>query len=397
MRRRRFLQATGLAGASALAGCTGTDLFEVRSSATRNPPVPDNRPNAVYYPSHVEGMEIAGTSGKAAMDETGATNGSDGRGGPNESSGMEGSNGSSETASTASTDEYAFALMYSYPHRFWTVTGSERSKTALQEADSLHLMASVWNPATGTVLPDTGLSVEITRDDELVSQEVIYPMLSQGMGFHYGANFELPEEGTYTAALSAGAMSTRRTGGFRGLFSEPRSVEIDFEYRRSNLEEISFRVLEEKAGTKGAIEPMDMPMLPHSYAPTRKELPGRVLGEETTGDATFLATVLDRPPKGLEQSGPYLAVSAHTPYNRLVIPSMALSGTQRRGSETKFEGELLRTLDPDLGYHYGAVLESVRSGDELPITIDTPPQVARHEGYETAFLDGVDEVTFTLP
>jgi hypothetical protein len=76
---------------------------------------------------------------------------------------------------------------------------------------------------------------------------------------------------------------------------------------------------------------------------------------------------------------------------------MALSGTQRRGSETKFEGELLRTLDPDLGYHYGAVLESVRSGDELPITIDTPPQVARHEGYETAFLDGVDEVTFTVP
>jgi hypothetical protein len=181
------------------------------------------------------------------------------------------------------------------------------------------------------------------------------------------------------------------------LFSEPRSAEIDFEYRESKLEEIDFRVLEEKAGTKGAIEPMDMPMLPHSYAPRRSDLPGRVLGEATTGDATLLATVLDGPPKGIEESGPYLAISARTPYNRLVIPSMALSGTQQRGSETRFEGELVRTLDPDLGYHYGTVLDGVRSGDEFALAVDTPPQVARHEGYETAFLDGMGRVSFRVP
>jgi hypothetical protein len=382
MRRRTFLRAATVAGSVALAGCTGTDFFEFRSSATRNPPVPENRPDAVYYPSHVEGMEMAGTSGTG------------GSGSPAGSSDASGTNG---TGGVDAAGEYAFALMYSYPHRFWTVTGSEHSKTALQEADSLHLMASVWNPATGTVLPDTGLSVEITRDDELVSQEVIYPMLSQGMGFHYGANFELPEEGSYAATLSVGAMSTRRTGAFQGLFSEPRSAEIDFEYRGSKLEEIDFRVLEEKAGTKGAIEPVDMPMLPHSYAPTRSELSGRVLGEATTGDAKLLATVLDGPPKGIEGSGPYLAISARTPYNRLVIPSMALSGTQQRGSETRFEGELVRTLDPDLGYHYGTVLDGVRSGDEFALAVDTPPQVARHEGYETAFLDGMGRVSFRVP
>jgi hypothetical protein len=388
MRRRTFLRAATVTGASALAGCTSTNFFEFRSSATRNPPVPENRPDAVYYPSHVEGMEMAGTSGTGG---SGPANGSSGTGETNSS------NRSSASSGTDAAGEYAFALMYSYPHRFWTVTGTERSKTALQDADSLHLMASVWHPASGTVLPDTGLSVEITQDGDLVSQEVIYPMLSQQMGFHYGANFELPEEGTYTAALSVGAMSSRRTGAFRGLFAEPRSSEIDFEYRESKLEEIDLRVLEEKAGTKGAIEPMDMPMLPHSYAPKRSELPGRVLGEGTTGDATLLATILDRPPKGVEKSGRYLAVSARTPYNRLVIPSMALSGIQKRGRETKFEGELLRTLDPDLGYHYGAVLDGLRSGDELAIAVDTPPQVARHEGYETAFLDGMDEVTFTVP
>jgi arylsulfatase A-like enzyme len=48
-----------------------------------------------------------------------------------------------------------------------------------------------------------------------------------------------------------------------------------------------------------------------------------------------------------------------------------------------------RTLDPGLGYHYGAALgdTAVESGDDLTLEVPTPPQVARHEGYETAFVD----------
>jgi len=414
MDRRRFVAALGAAGAAGLAGCTG-NLFQVRSSPTRNPPVPENRPDAVYYPSHVEGMEMAGMSGTAGMGNMSGTNGSGGSNGSgnagdtNESNGrnvangsgemggMNGTNGSSGMAGATDAGEYAFALMYSYPHRFWTVTGADRSKTALQDADSLHLMASVWNPATDTVLPDTGLSVEITQDSELVSQEVIYPMLSQQMGFHYGANFELPGEGTYTATLSVGAMNARRTGAFRGLFSEPRSAAIDFEYSEQEMNGISFRVLEERAGTEGAIAPMDMGEMPQSYAPKRDELPGRVVGDGASDDARYLVTMLDEPPAGVEKTGRYLAVSARTPYNRLVIPAMALTGTLERGGETVFEDELVRTLDPDLGYHYGAAIGSVESGDDLTVSVDTPPQVARHEGYETAFLGDMKQITLTVP
>jgi hypothetical protein len=45
-------------------------------------------------------------------------------------------------------------------------------------------MATIWDKQSGVVVPiDAGLSAEITQNGELVSQEVIYPMLSQQMGF----------------------------------------------------------------------------------------------------------------------------------------------------------------------------------------------------------------------
>jgi hypothetical protein len=44
-------------------------------------------------------------------------------------------------------------------------------------------------------------------------------------------------------------------------------------------------------------------------------------------------------------------------------------------------------MDPALGYHYGAPIRGLASADRLTLSVTTPPQVARHEGYETAFLD----------
>jgi hypothetical protein len=43
-------------------------------------------------------------------------------------------------------------------------------------------------------------------------------------------------------------------------------------------------------------------------------------------------------------------------------------------------------LDPELGFHYGTAVEGLSGQSSIDITIDVPPQVARHEGYETAFL-----------
>jgi arylsulfatase A-like enzyme len=42
------------------------------------------------------------------------------------------------------------------------------------------------------------------------------------------------------------------------------------------------------------------------------------------------------------------------------------------------------------------MVDHLHSGDEIELTVTTPPQVARHEGYETAFLN-MDTMTFTVP
>ena len=358
MDRRDFLRAAGATGATAgLAGCLG---FELQSGGTQEPPVPENRPNGVYLPGHVEGMQMVGT----------------------------GSNG-----------DYAAGLMYSYAHRFWNVNGDSVTRTNIEAGDDVHLMASVWDPATQQVLPETGLSLEITSGDTLVSQEVIYPMLSQPMGFHYGANFGLDGPGEYTVTLSVGAVQTRRTGTFRDRFTEPTTIEIPFEYRESEKDEISVRTLDERSGAPGAVDPMAMEMLPDSTAPTRDELPGTVAGRGRSNDADFLVSVLETPPAGIDATGPYLAVSARTRYTRSILPAMGVEVTLTRDDTTVFDGELTRTLDPELSYHYGAVVDSLESGDELTITPTLQPQTARHEGYETAFggtKGGMEPATLTL-
>jgi len=283
----------------------------------------------------------------------------------------------------ATSGDFRFALLFAVPHTFWTVTGTKVSRTPKREDDAVHLMAVVWDPETGTVLPEVGLSTEITRDGELVSEEVIYPMLSQPMGFHYGGNFPLPGNGEYTTRLSVGGLSIRRTGSFRGRFGDGATAEIGLSFTPESREQVRTREIEQ-AGQPGALAPMDMGGVPANVAPTREQLPGELLGEGRVGDSVLLATALD-PPAGIEGER-YLAVSARTPYNGLLLPAMALSATVTRDGETVFEGPLARTLDPELDYHYGASVPPLQSGDEVTVSIDTPTQTARHEGYETAFL-----------
>jgi len=350
MDRRTFLRsaaaAGGVAGAGGLAGCLGFELAS-GGSAARAPPVVEDRPDGVYLPSHVEGMATGGT---------------------------------------AAGGDYEVSVFYSYAHRFWNLNGESVERTDVESDDDVHLMASVRDPETGTVLPETGVSVEISRDGSFAPREVIYPMLSQPMGTHYGANFGLDGDGIYTVTVSVGGVPNRRTGAFRDRFGEPADVPVEMEYSEAERDEISFRTLE-NAGDPGAVDRMEMETVPNATAPTVEELPGTVLGEVNSDDAVLVVTVLEEPPAGVEAGGPYLAVSARTPYNRMLVPAMGLEATLVRDGDERFAGGLTRTLDPELSYHYGAALDgaSVESGDELTLTPTVQPQTARHEGYETAF------------
>ena len=343
MKRRSFLQACAGGATAITAGCL--DAVGLRTqSAWRDPPLVDDRPDGVYYPAVTEGMVKYGTT---------------------------------------TAGPYTAALTYSYPHRFWQVTGDRPKKTVVGSEDSVHLMASIWDARSGTVVPiDADLSAEITTEDgDLVAEEVIYPMLSQQMGYHNGANFELPGDGSYRAAISIGGTTMDRTGRFANRFDEPHTATFAFEFSSETLYDIEIRRLGERAGTRGAVEPMEMG-IPVGRAPPVERLPGTPIGRATSGDAAFPVRAIAG-----ESGATRIAAFPRTPYNRIVLPLMALSVTVERNGRAMAATPLTRTLDPRLGYHYTAPFEDVCPGDTLRLSVETPPQVARHDGYETAFLE----------
>jgi hypothetical protein len=287
--------------------------------------------------------------------------------------------------------EFQAGVMYTVPHRFWAVTGAELQKTP--RVGSIHLMAVIWDSKTGTILPEAGLSVEIRQDTELISEEVIYPMLSQQMGFHYGGNFSLPTDGAYTALVSIGGLSIRRTGAFQDRLDESATIEIPFTFDEIERDAVTSTELS-AYGKRGAVKPIEMEMLPQATALAESALPG--IHATPKSDDAVLATGTMRPPEGVNGTGDYLYVSARTPYNRLILPAMGLYAVVSRAGEQIFKGSLRRTLDSELGYHYGVTLGArVTAGDTVRLEPRTPPQLSRHEGYERAFVQ-MKPVEFTI-
>ncbi|WP_318569760.1 iron transporter [Salinigranum marinum] len=346
MNRRTFLAAAAGASSTLVAGCAGFST----TAYSADPPLVEDPPAAVYVPSHVEGMEMVGM---------------------------------------ADAGDAKVAVSYSYPHRFWTVeqdgTAFETQQVDIGSDDTVHLMATVWEPETGVVVPNTGLSIEISTDEGLVSEEVVYPMLSQQMGFHYGANFPLDGNDVYDVRVSVGATSVERLGSLSDRLEEPAAATVSFDYREAARNEIDYTVFEEsRRGQRDAIPPMSMEMTPVGRVPNPDSVAGEPLGQATIGDLVLRGYAAEADRFG---DDPYLVVTAGTPYNDLVVPGMALSARVPGDGRAAFAGRLDPALDPELGFHYGATAPRLAGDDEVELTVEIPPQVARHEGYETAFLE----------
>ena len=52
-----------------------------------------------------------------------------------------------------------------------------------------------------------------------------------------------------------------------------------------------------------------------------------------------------------------------------------------------FDGQLNAALNPEFGDECTAQVEQITGDETFALTVDTPPQVSRHKGYETAFFD----------
>ncbi|MFW6017507.1 MAG: iron transporter [Halapricum sp.] len=332
MNRRTFLRAGAGGLAAGLAGCG--ELFAQQSTA-RIPPVLDDRPDAVYRPTHIEGMEMIGTQ---------------------------------------TVGDRTVGLFYSFPHRFWTVAG-DTSLVEIQDDHSVHLMASMWDRETETVIPVLARPrFTVSADGDVVDERRAWPMLSQNMGFHFGENIELDGDGTYTVEVEVLPVDIETVDAFDGRFESRATAEFTFDYAEGERDDIAFEEFPETAGERAAVDPMDMSM-PLSYAPAVDELPGSPVTVGRVGDAEFVVTVVDET----------LVASPRTPYNRFSVPGFSLSATIE---SVEFDGTLANAVGPTLGAHYRAALDSSpASGDTITVSVESPSSLSRHEGYETTFLE----------
>lgn len=403
MNRRTFLRGTaGCAIGPSLAGCA-----ESLSSDSAWRELVVDRPDGVYVPPKVDEMLSLGRT-------------RDGR--------------------------YGVAAMASRPHSFFTVAGSETTRVNRHSSASFHLMVSVWDAETETVVPSsvtTTLADPSTAADAVADERTLWPMLSQRMGFHYGDNVSLPEDGAYRLTIDVEGTVARRSRSIEGAFAERVTVEFDVEYSTAAIESLE-RTLrdEDRRGGPGALEMMGTggggaeghderdgrdAHPPPTVAPPIDSLPGTTIGAESIGDAELVVCLLEQasvapdptdatdatdatdPTSDNAETAPktgvnaeaaandeYVAVSLRSPYNRCVLPMASLSIERLRDGETVALASLRETIDPDLGHHYGAVIEANRTGDRFSIRLDAPPQASRHEGYETAFLETGD-VAVALP
>ncbi|WP_339103706.1 hypothetical protein [Haloterrigena salinisoli] len=408
--RRTFVGWTGAAtGALALAGCLGlgddgnggerdeNGDEQNRTEGERDetgegengtggdgPPFPEieDKPDAVYVPTHRESMRAL---------------------------------------EPVTAGDYRLAPMLSYPHPFWTVTGSD-SEDDVQHVPpdqmrGVHMMFTLWDDRTGVVLPvDGGTVVRLYRDGTQVgSSQSMWSMLSQEMGFHFGDNVPLDDDGTYAVEVELPPLSTRTTGDLAGRFTEPETATFEFDYDqdfRDAVYDVEY-FDEERWGERGALEPMAHDRVPYSRLPEVADFPGTHLvapGEGSegrpeatselprSGDAAILATVLESGHRLADGDERYLLVSPRTPYNRVPLPNTSLTATIERdgGSVTNEPVPLEQTIDSEYGLHYGASLADVRPGDAVTLTVRSPPQVARHQGYDTAFLE-MPPIELTVP
>ncbi|MFC7115484.1 hypothetical protein ACFQH2_11760 [Natronoarchaeum sp. GCM10025703] len=365
MKRRTLLQAGLAVGSASVAGCLGVLETE---SVWQSIPVVEDRPDAVYLPAGAEEMATYGVS---------------------------------------HSGDYGFALQYTFPHRFYNITEAGTKRVDVQESDAMHLMVTIWDRETGTVLPAEP-QVDIYSAGSLVTSLRPWAMISQRMGFHYGDNVQLAGKGTYTAEVRTAPINERLVGDLEDRLRETATTEIEFEYDVDDIYDLSFEEYDEsergrrdaaplmngrEGGEDGGHDEHDM-HAPVSVVPAPDTLPGRSLGTASSSDAVFAASLVDGGSRF--DVRPYLLISLRTPYNRVPLPEMSLTATGFRDGEAVFSDEQLSAaLDPQVDFHYGLAAESLETVDTVRIDVTAPPGVLRHDGYETAFLD-IDPVEFSL-
>jgi hypothetical protein len=97
------------------------------------------------------------------------------------------------------------------PETFDVFQGDRVKKVAPEADDSVHLMAILSDSKTLERIPYAECWVTIADSKgNIIFDERMWPMMSQGMGTHYGINVPLPQSGNYDVKLRVGPPQAAR-------------------------------------------------------------------------------------------------------------------------------------------------------------------------------------------
>ena len=355
MRRRQLLASLGAAGTLAIAGCSAaSDSPSTTTTDTTTTTKPGH--DGVYVPSETAPMEMIG------MQKAG---------------------------------RLVVSLSYTHPHEFFVVTGTRTSKTTVQSADTMHLMAMVHDAKTGAVAPQVEPTITVSKDGTKVVSNQPWPMLSQPMGFHFGDNVTASGAATYQFDVSVNAAKSVLPADLADVFTE-QTVTFETEFDPAAAGDIEHGETGDEGSTEGALAPMDMGKTSIPQQPAYDNLPVETTDPQYTDDLGVAVAAHDAPPDlGFDDGENALIAATQTRYNRYLAGFMGVTATVTRDGTEVFSGDLSSAVDGDLGHYYGAGTPPLESGDDVELEFTTPPQGARHVGYETAFLD-LEPQTFTL-
>ncbi|MFB6362406.1 MAG: hypothetical protein ABEH59_13940 [Halobacteriales archaeon] len=359
MRRRQFLAYLGAAASLSLAGCSSGPAGTEASSPTAAAATPSpsqSESEGAYVPSHRDMMEMIGMQ-------------RDGR--------------------------LLVTLSYTLPHEFFVVTGTRTNKTSVQSGDTMHLMTQVMDRETGVVAPGVEPTVTIWKDGERVTANQPWPMLSEPMGFHFGDNIAEAGTATYRFEVALNRPSGALSDDVADVFTD-ETVTFETEFDPASSAELGFQSTGDDAGSPGAIAPMQMEMMTVPQQPTYGSMPIEVTDPQITDDvAVSVGTHGDPASLGFSEGDRALVAATQSRYNRYPLGFMGVRATVTRDGEEVFAGDLTSAVSGELGHYYGAGVPPLDSGDTVELEFTTPPQIARHRGYEKAFLE-LEPLTYTL-
>lgn len=119
----------------------------------------------------------------------------------------------------------------SEPTTFTIFQGDESREVTPQPDDSVHLMAVLADDETGERIPYSEVWATVTdAQGDIVLDERLWPMISQGMGTHYGINVPLPEAGSYDVSLQVGPPQAARHPEYTDRWLEPLTFDTTLEW-----------------------------------------------------------------------------------------------------------------------------------------------------------------------